>query len=255
MGNKGILVAIALLSLVLASGCLSSEPIDCGTDEACFADALSECAEATVKTGLKVESFGVIDLRYILSGSVVGVVGDSCVFETTFEEIAMVGNLTQAPSRLILHLFNLTGSPIRCIASGPPIGLDIGSINQSAGLCSGVGLDILKEALRYKEGEPPLPEAIIKVEEAFCVGGERIVLYVRNMGLSDINISDDMKLLDADSGEQISVEWWDFTGSKKIGMLYPLQMSQTEIGNLQAGLLYGFEISLGEDSYPFSVQC
>lgn len=254
MGNNGILVAIALISLALASGCLSSEPIDCGTDEACFADALSECSEATVKTGLKVESFGVIDLRYILSGSIVGVVGNSCLFETTFEEIEMVGNLTQAPSRLILHLYNLTGSPIRCMASGP-IDLDIGGINQSAGLCSGAGLDILKEALRYKEGEPPLPEAIINVEEAFCVGGERIVLYVRNVGLSDINISDDMKLLDADSGEPISVEWWDFTGYRKIGMLFPSQMSQTEIGNVQSGTLYEFAISLGEDSYPFSVQC
>ena len=255
MGNKGILVAIALLSLALASGCLSSEPIDCGTDESCFADALSECAEATVMTVSKEEAFGVINLRYIMSGSTVGVVGNSCVFEATFEEIEMVGNLTQAPSRLIFHIFNLTGSPIRCMVSGPPIGLDIGSINQSAGLCSGDGLDILKEALRYREGEPPMPDGIIEVQEAFCVGGKRIVLYVRNVGSSDINISTDMQLLDGDSGEPIPVEWRDFSNSQTIEMLFPLKISQAEIGNVQAGSLYEFEISLGEDSYPFSVQC
>ena len=135
-----------------------------------------------------------------------------------------------------------------------PIDLDIGGINKTADDCSGDALDILKEALKYKGGEPPQP-AIIEVEEAFCVGGERIVIYVRNEGSSDINLSTDMHLLDADGGEPISVEWMDFSGSQAIEMLYPLKMAQAWINNVSAGTLYEYEISLGEDSYPFSVQC
>lgn len=254
MGTKGVLLAITLLSLVLASGCLTSEPIDCGSDESCFADALSSCKAAIIKTESKEEAFGVIDLRYKLSASIKGAEGDSCIVEETFEEMEMIGNLTQAPSRLIFYMYSLTGSPITCKVSGP-IDLDIGGINNTADECSGDALDILKEALKYKGGEPPQPASIIEVEEAFCVGGERIVIYVRNEGSSDINLSTDMHLLDSDGGEPTPVEWMDFSGSQTIEMLYPLKMAQAWIKNVSVGTLYEYEISLGEDSYPFYVQC
>lgn len=249
-----MLLAIALVSLLAASGCLGSVPVECGSDESCFADAVSSCAKATVKTATKEASFGVIDLRYILSASIEGKDGDYCVVENTFEEIEMIGNLTMAPSNLIFHLYSLTGSPITCRVSAP-FSLDIDGINSSAGMCSGNGLASLLEALRYRYGEPPQPPSFLDIREAYCVGGERIVVYVRNDGLSDVNLSSDVELIDTESGQALTVGWKDFSGAHPVEILYPLKLAQTDIYGTEPGKNYTYEITLGGDLYPFFVQC
>ncbi|MBN2330574.1 MAG: hypothetical protein JXC85_02060 [Candidatus Aenigmarchaeota archaeon] len=254
MREKSFLLAVALVSLALTSGCISSGPLDCESDESCFANAQSSCKAATVNTLPKDYAFGSMNARYTMSGSVLGMEGDLCLVKMTFEDIEMTGNLTETPAGVILQLYNLSGSPITCTVSEPMI-LSMEGINASAGSCSGEGLSYLAGALRYYEAVPPGFGKALKVSESFCVGGQKIVVYVRNEGIDDINLSEEVAVIGNASGEELPVEWKDFTGFQRIGMLYPLNIGQFEITDVEAGSINSYEIRYGGDTYPFSAQC
>jgi hypothetical protein len=254
MNTEKSIAAVMIISLVLIAGCISGGPKDCGSDESCFAESVQSCSPATIETVEKDEVFEDLKVGYKISASVIGDDGGSCVVEEKFKEIEMTGNLTGAPARLIYLLYAMTDSPIRCSVSGP-IELDMQGIHQLGAQCSGDMVGLLDEALIYLEGGQPNTTANrIEVLENFCPGGKKVIVYIRNIGGETINISTGLELLNATSGEGISVEWFDFTGAQALSEIYPGSMAQFSLES-EPGTLHSYELVLDSESYPFSVQC
>ena len=253
--NSGkALIALMLTSLVVASGCVSTEPLDCGSDESCFADAMRSCSAATVRTTQKEETFGGVDVRYLVSASTKGIEASSCISEVVIEDLEMTGNLTGAPARLLNLLISSANSPLRCKTDGP-IDLGMAGIRAVAGQCTGSMIDTLEEAFTYKEGTPQnVTTKKIEVLESYCVGGKRIVAYIRNTGTVDLNMSEDVRLLYASNQTEIQVDWIDFSGSASVEVLYPYKMAQFNL-NTEPGTLYEYEIIVDSTSYVLSTQC
>lgn len=250
-----VLIALMLTSLVVASGCVSNAPIDCGSDESCFADAMESCSAATVRTSEKEETFGDLDVSYFVSASTLGIEASSCISEVVIEDLEMTGNLTGAPGRLLYLMWTSVDSPLRCKTEGP-IDLDMAGILSSSARCTGSLIDTLEEAFTYKEGTPQnvTTKKIEVLESSFCVGGKKIVAYIRNIGTSELNMSEDVRLVYAGNQTEIPVEWLDFSGSGSLEVLYPYKMAQFNLQTVP-GTLYEYEVIVDSTSYPLFVQC
>ena len=253
--NRSHLITIlVLISLVIISGCVSREPKDCGSDESCFAEAVESCSLATARTMDKIETFGGVETRYVISASVKGPEEGSCVVEINVAELAMTGNLTQAPARLIYLLYSLVDSPISCQLTDAP-DIDISGIRSIAGHCTGSMLDNLEEAFTYEEGEHTnVSPRRIEVLESFCVGGEKIVGYIRNVGTETLNISMDISIVNARDKSEVHVDWRDFSGGAVLKELLPYKMAQFNIQTVP-GTLYSHEIILDSQPHTVSTQC
>jgi hypothetical protein len=254
MHTNKVITFLALISLVIISGCLTPGQVDCGSDESCFADAVQTCSPAAVRTAEKQETFGELRVNYIISGSVKGKEGNTCVVEEKIEELEMTGNLTASPSRLIYLLYSIVDSPITCKISGP-VELDMNGIRRVSGQCTGQMLDLLNEAFAYKEGTPEnITAKKIEVLESFCVGGKKVIVYIRNIGTESCNLSTDLKLVNSSTLSEIPVAWKDFTGEQTIDLLQPYEMAQFSL-EAEPGNLYSYALILDSKSYPVSVQC
>ncbi len=257
LGRNGKLVVafiFMILSLVMASGCLRTGPVECGSDESCFGEALDSCSLATVTTVKKYYAFGDLNVSYVISASVKGKEDGGCVIEEKIDRLDMSGNLTGAPSRLLFVLYSIVDKPLACSTTGP-VKLDLPGMNDVPGECAGAVLDLLDEAFAYEEGVPQnVTGKRIQVRESFCVGGEKVVVYIRNIALADINLSTDVQLLDAETGDAIPVAWLDFAGQEALEMLYPFQMAQFSLES-QPGTLYSYDLVLEGRTYPVTVQC
>lgn len=251
--KKAVLISM-ILSLVIASGCITPPVKNCGSDESCFDESLRSCLPATITTLEKQEAFANLSTSYVITATVVGKEGNDCVLKERIGDIEMRGNLTEAPSRLIFVLISMADSEMLCKINGTTT-LDKEGMRSILDVCTGGLKDLLVEAFGIEEGGPQIPSSkSVKIMESFCVGGEKIVGYVRNTGTEPINISGELSWVNASNGEVVPVEWKDFTGTVPTDYLIPFKMAQFNI-NSSPGILYSFELLFGEKSYPVSVQC
>jgi hypothetical protein len=251
--NEAFLFA-ALIVVILASGCLSLlQPKDCGNNETCFSDALVSCEHAVVKTVTKEERLGELIARYILSAETKGMMDGACIFGAKMDRLDMTGNITKAPDELFSALISVAGKEVECKAD-VPIELSMQGIMNASKSCDGELEYLIEAAMKYKEWDSEEKFKDIKIQESFCAGGERIIVYMRNTGLDTLSLGDEVKVINATSGTEIPVVWYDFSGTEEIDILDSYRIGQFSTDSTP-GINNSFRIEISGLPFPFSVQC
>ena len=252
--TASLFVAAAFAAVILASGCLSPQAKVCGSDESCFSQALSSCSPANAMTATKTAQIGNVTLRYSVNATIKGGVAGDCMVEEWISDVEMRGNLTEAPSRLLYILVQMTNYNMGCLAAGNEDLLSLGGMRQEIDGCNGTLKDLLVEVYAFMDGNhPSLWDRRISVVDSYCMAGGKVVAYVRNTGRADINLTKDIGLSDA-AGNPVQAEWRDFTGNSTVDFIIPLQIAQFSNKAARTGV-NGFSISLDGRAYNFTVDC
>jgi hypothetical protein len=247
--KKKEIIIIILNFIFMASGCVSTTTTDCGSDEPCFAGAVKSCSPATIKTVEKNETFGVLDVKYTISASVKVKKDKFCIVEEKIDDVEMRGNLTEAPGRLIYLFYEIANSPITCEVTDP-VNLDMNGILATSGNCTGVMKDLLGQAFAYKGGGAANATAKnIEVVETYCVGDEKMVVYIRNTGSENINLSKEITVMNLSSQSGIPAGWKNFAGTQAITELIPFAIAQLIIESKPINQ-YSYAVMFQKKSYP-----
>jgi len=254
MTMKSILPAFVLiiLALVMASGCVSRQTTECGNLESCFRSALGSCSPATITTLEKLATITNLSTRYSMNATILGKDGDYCAVDIGLEDLEMTGNITELPDRLVYLLVSIYNERMTCRAESN-LTLDMDGLKGMLGRCRGGLKDKLAEIYSF-EGGGAQDARQITVLENYCVGGEKVVVYIRNTGTEKINLTEELKVLDARTGAEIPVTWKDFSGALKIDELLISAMAQFSLAS-SAGVRYDYDIVLDGRRYNASVQC
>ncbi len=244
----------AVAGILIVSGCLAPQARECGPDESCFSQALSSCSPANAVTATKTAQIGNVTLRYSVNATIRGGAAGDCLVEEWVQDVEMRGNLTEAPSRLLYILIQLPNFNMGCRAAGNEDLLSLGGIRPVIEGCNGTLRELMLEVYAFMEGRhPSLWDRNITVVDSYCMAGGRVVAYVRNTGLADINLTKDIGVSDA-AGNPVEAEWKDFTGNSTIDFIIPLQIARFSDSVAGSGI-HGFSISLDGRAYNFTVDC
>jgi len=257
----GIAVSVALIAIILASGCIGQPVKDCGSDEACFTGALKTCTKATFKTAERQDQLSEGNrIIYRVSAAITGkssaTSSGACNVEERIAELEIRGNITDLPTRFVGLLVSIVDYNMSCEA-GEDIRLDMDGMGASLDNCSGDLKPVLQDILKYKDDLSGNPSKRISVTTAFCAGGQKVVVYIRNIGNGNISLSYDVNVSDAVSGEEMgSVVWLDFSGDNTISDLQPGQMAQFSFPvEMAGGGEVRYSINVAGKTHSVVVRC